>query len=125
MEAMKPVRLSSNLRKVDLAAEKSLRGVCIRASRKGTASAVPQLIERRRALAAEGIFYQRTSELWGWEKRTSAAKAGCRSVNYGTAEAVPFQNRFHTGRSNSSTDRVSPQTLTRLSTTKGRPAGTE
>jgi hypothetical protein len=27
------------------------------------------------------------------EKRTSAAKAGYGSVNYGTAEAVPFQNR--------------------------------
>jgi hypothetical protein len=30
------------------------------------------------------------------EKRTSAAKAGDGSVIYGTAEAVPFQNRVLT-----------------------------
>ena len=37
-----------------------------------------------RALAPEGIFYQRTREFGG-------SKAGDGSVIYGTAEAVPFQ----------------------------------
>jgi hypothetical protein len=36
--------------------------------------------ESFRALAPEGIFYQRTREFGGWKKRTSAAKAGYGSV---------------------------------------------
>jgi hypothetical protein len=43
-----------------------------------------------RALAPEGIFLSRVREFRGWKKRTSAAKAGCSGVIYGTVEAVPF-----------------------------------
>jgi hypothetical protein len=41
-------------------------------------------------------LYQRIGEFRGWKKRTSAAKAGYGSVIYGTAEAVPFQDRVFT-----------------------------
>ena len=37
-------------------------------------------------LAPMGIFNLRTREFRGWEKRTSAAKAGFGCVAYGTAE---------------------------------------
>jgi hypothetical protein len=37
-------------------------------------------------LAPVGIFNLRTREFRGWEKRTSAAKAGFGCVAYGTAE---------------------------------------
>jgi hypothetical protein len=50
-----------------------------------------------RALAPEGIFLSRVREFRGWQKRTSAAKAGYGGVIYGTAEAVPFlKDRFLT-----------------------------
>jgi hypothetical protein len=54
------------------------------------------LLEFSRALAPEGIFYERAREFRGQKNRTSAAKAEFRSAIYGTAEAVPFRDRVLT-----------------------------
>jgi hypothetical protein len=55
-----------------------------------------KFVESFRALAPEGIFYQRAREFRGCKKHTSAAKADYGIVIYGTAEAVPFQDRVPT-----------------------------
>jgi hypothetical protein len=50
----------------------------------------------RRAAMAGVLLGFRACVRTGEINRTSAAKAGCRSILYGTAEAVPFQERILT-----------------------------
>jgi hypothetical protein len=61
--------------------------------RKGTASAVPSIVENSRGLQPlRASFCQRIGGFRGRKKRTSAAKAGYGNFFYGTAEAVKFQD---------------------------------